>query len=71
MLTLTRRTLDRIVITMPDGTEGYVEVVKIKGDRVLLGFGFPAEVRIDRKEVHEQRKERAAAEKAKWEATVG
>lgn len=51
MLVLSRKKGEQVVI------EGkvIVKVLSVKGDRVQLGFDAPKDVRIDRKEVAEQR----------------
>jgi len=60
MLTLRRKVDEDVVITFP-GTNGPVEVIvrvlDIKGSIIALGFDGPKEVIIDRKEVHERRKQ--------------
>jgi carbon storage regulator len=53
MLVLTRRLGETIVI---DG-EISVTVVAIKGDRIRLGIKAPANVTVDRQEVHARRSE--------------
>jgi carbon storage regulator len=56
MLVLTRRIGEEIVIN--DNIR--VTVVSIDGGKVRLGIAAPPEVRVDRQEVHERRKEFAA-----------
>jgi carbon storage regulator len=56
MLVLTRRIGEEIVIN--DNIR--VTVVSIEGGKVRLGIAAPPEVRVDRQEVHERRKEFAA-----------
>jgi len=51
MLVLTRRLGETIVI---DGNIT-VEVVEIDGNRIKLGVTAPREVRVDRKEIHDER----------------
>ena len=56
MLVLTRRVGEQIVI----GRDIRITVVDVGGNKVRLGVTAPAEVRVDRQEVHEQR--------LKWQA---
>ncbi len=56
MLVLTRREGEVIVI---DGAIR-ITVVGVKGEKVRLGISAPANVRVDRQEVHEQRAQWAA-----------
>ncbi|MBI3463792.1 MAG: carbon storage regulator [Planctomycetes bacterium] len=51
MLVLTRRVGEEIVI----GGEIRVTVVALRGEKVRLGVTAPADVRVDRHEVHERR----------------
>jgi carbon storage regulator len=53
MLVLTRRLGETIVI---DGGIR-VTVLEVKGDRVRLGIVAPADVTVDREEVHQRRRE--------------
>lgn len=53
MLVLTRRVGEQIVI---DGNITVV-VVALQGDRVRLGVEAPADVQVDRLEVHQRRRE--------------
>lgn len=54
MLVLSRRIGEEIII---DGRIT-VTIVEVKGDKVLVGISAPKEVRVDRREVHEQRGKR-------------
>jgi carbon storage regulator len=56
MLVLSRKSGERIAI----GSDIFVTVLEVKGDRVKLGFVGPAEVSIHREEVYA----RMAAEEA-------
>jgi carbon storage regulator len=51
MLVLTRRVGEEIAI----GDDIRVMLVAIKGDKVRLGVTAPADVRVDRMEIHERR----------------
>ncbi len=53
MLVLTRNVGEKIVI------DGHIQVtvVAIKGNKVRIGIEAPADVRVDRQEVHERREE--------------
>ncbi len=53
MLVLTRRVGEEIVI---DGSI-HVSVISIRGNHVRIGISAPPDVRVDRREVHEQRAE--------------
>jgi carbon storage regulator len=53
MLVLSRRVGETLVIDQ----DIEVTVVAVQGDRVRLGIAAPADVRVDRKEVHERRVE--------------
>jgi carbon storage regulator len=57
MLVLTRRIGEEIII------DGHIRVTitAIKGDKVRIGISAPADVRVDREEVHARRQEFAAA----------
>jgi carbon storage regulator len=57
MLVLTRRVGEEIIID----NNIRVTVVSIDGGKVRVGITAPAEVRVDRQEVHERRREFAAA----------
>jgi carbon storage regulator len=56
MLVLTRRIGEEIIID----DRIRVTVVSIDGGKVRLGISAPPEVRVDRQEVHERRREFAA-----------
>jgi carbon storage regulator CsrA len=66
MLVLTRRSGELVVLTLADGSTVAVEVLSIRrgkdGERVRLGLTAPADVRIDRAEVHALRGQADAAE---------
>lgn len=52
MLVLTRKIKDDTIITLPDGQQVLVRVLKIKGNQqVSLGFDAPPNVNIVRAEV--------------------
>lgn len=53
MLVLSRKLAETIII---DGNI-HITVVALKGDRVRLGIAAPADVRVDRAEIHERRAE--------------
>ena len=55
MLALTRRIGEEIVIGEPRNPLGLIRVVEIHGDKVRLSFDFPREVKINRKELAEQK----------------
>lgn len=48
MLVLSRKKSERVFVTLPDGDRVVVAVVKIRGDKVRLGFDAPADVIIAR-----------------------
>jgi carbon storage regulator len=56
MLVLSRRTGESIII---DGRI-VVTVTEIRGDKVRIGVTAPADVRIDRREIHELRQKRSS-----------
>jgi carbon storage regulator len=56
MLVLTRRIGEEIIID----NRIRVTIVSIDGGKVRLGIAAPPEVRVDRQEVHERRREFAA-----------
>lgn len=56
MLVLTRRIGEEIVI---DGNIR-VTITAVKGDKVRIGISAPADIRVDREEVHQRRREFAA-----------
>lgn len=52
MLVLTRNKMEVVVLQDEAGEEiGRVKVVDIRGDKVRLGFEFPASVKVHRSEV--------------------
>lgn len=55
MLALTRRIGEEVVIGDPGEPLGMIRVVEIHGDKVRLSFDFPKEVKINRKELAEQK----------------
>lgn len=60
MLVFTRREGEEVIIGDPSNPLGVVRIASIRGDRVRIAFDFPREIRIDRKEVADNKK--AAAE---------
>lgn len=62
MLVFTRREGEEVIIGDPSNPLGVVRIASIRGDRVRIAFDFPREIRIDRKEVADNKK--AAAESA-------
>jgi carbon storage regulator len=55
MLALTRRPGEEIVIGDPANPIGVIRVVEIHGDKVRLSFDFPREVKINRRELADQK----------------
>ena len=55
-LVLSREPKEAVIITL-DGRECRVTVLEVRGSKVRLGFSAPREVRIDREEVAERRKD--------------
>jgi carbon storage regulator CsrA len=55
MLVLTRRHGERIIVTLPDGTEIRLTVVRITGSTVRLGFDAPDDFKITRSETEQER----------------
>jgi carbon storage regulator CsrA len=55
MLALTRRVGEEVVIGDPRDPIGLIRVVEIHRDKVRLSFDFPREVKINRKELAEQK----------------
>ncbi len=53
MLVLTRKVGEEIII---DGRIR-ITVTQVKGDKVRIGITAPPEVRVDRQEIHERRRE--------------
>jgi carbon storage regulator len=62
MLALTRRVGEEVVIGDPRNPLGMIRVVEIHGDKVRLSFDFPREVKINRKELAEQKARQGAIE---------
>ena len=52
MLVLSRKRDEQVTCVLPDGRELSVTVVDIRGDKVRLGFTAPADVAVNRHEVH-------------------
>ena len=67
MLALTRRVGEEVVIGDPQSPLGILRVVEIHGDKVRLSFDFPKEVKINRRELAEQ-KAKQAREQAREQA---
>lgn len=55
MLALTRRPGEEIVIGDPANPLGVIRIVEIHGDKVRLSFDFPREVKINRRELADQK----------------
>lgn len=55
MLALTRRPGEEIVIGDPANPLGVLRVVEIHGDKVRLSFDFPRDVKINRRELADQK----------------
>ncbi len=55
MLALTRRINEEIVIGDPANPLGVIRVVAVHGDKVRLSFDFPREVKINRRELADQK----------------
>mgnify|MGYP001142001812 CR=1 FL=1 len=55
MLALTRRPGEEIVIGDPANPMGVIRIVDIHGDKVRLSFDFPLDVKINRRELAEQK----------------
>lgn len=56
MLALTRRINEEVVIGDPDNPLGVIRVVSVHGDKVRLSFDFPRDVKINRRELADQKK---------------
>jgi len=54
MLIITRREGEEVVIGDPANPIGIVRIAAVKGDRVRIGFAFPREVEVHRREVADQ-----------------
>ena len=67
MLALTRRVGEEVVSGDPQSPLGILRVVEIHGDKVRLSFDFPKEVKINRRELAEQ-KAKQAREQAREQA---
>lgn len=57
MLALTRRVGEEIVIGDPDKPLGLIRVVEVHGDKVRLGFDFPRDTPINRRELADQKQQ--------------
>ena len=55
MLALTRRIGEEIVIGDPANPLGVIRVVAVHGDKVRLSFDFPRDVKINRRELADQK----------------
>lgn len=64
MLALTRRVGEEVVIGDPQSPLGILRVVEIHGDKVRLSFDFPREVKINRRELAEQKAKQAREQEA-------
>ena len=62
MLALTRRIGEEVVIGDPKSPMGVIRIVEIHGDKVRLSFDFPREVKINRRELAEQKARQAQEE---------
>lgn len=69
MLYLTRKVGESVIIN--DNIE--VTVIEVRGKSIKLGFTFPPEATVLRREIHEriQAENRAALEAAQWVSTLG
>lgn len=61
MLVLARKQNETIVITTPAGDVIEIVVVELRGDKVRLGVHAPVTIRVDRKEIHDIRKQEQAS----------
>jgi carbon storage regulator CsrA len=61
MLALTRRVNEEVVIGDPSNPIGIIRIVAVHGDKVRLAFDFPREVKINRRELAEQKAKDADA----------
>jgi len=59
MLVLSRKKNESVIITLPDGREIVVVVVEIDRGKIRLGFQADADVKIDRRELYEEKKARS------------
>lgn len=55
MLALTRRIGEEIVIGDPANPLGVIRIVAVHGDKVRLSFDFPRDVKINRRELADQK----------------
>ena len=74
MLALIRRVNEEIVIGDPAKPLGVIRVVSVHGDKVRLSFDFPRDVKINRRELAELKKQMTSEdespekEEASWHA---
>ncbi|MEX0672684.1 MAG: carbon storage regulator [Candidatus Paceibacterota bacterium] len=61
MLALTRRVGEEIVVGDPRNPIGVIRVVEVHGDKVRLGFDFPKDVEINRRELAEAKRREGVA----------
>ena len=73
MLALTRRPGEEIVIGDPANPLGVIRIVDIHSDKVRLSFDFPREIKINRRELADQKakQQQAADATATPSATAG
>ena len=55
MLALTRRPGEEVVIGDPSNPLGVIRVVDVHSDKVRLSFDFPREIKINRRELADQK----------------
>ncbi len=60
VLCLGRRPGESVVVTLPDGRTLSVTVASVRGVKVGLAFDAPPDVRVDRREVWDQKQSNAA-----------
>jgi sRNA-binding carbon storage regulator CsrA len=65
MLVLAMQKEERILISLPDGREVWLQIVQIDHGRVRIGFAAPRDIVIDRETVVRQKRNRIANEEAK------
>lgn len=51
MLSLPRRSGERLIVQLPDGRTMWLQVASVKGGEVRFWIDAPADVRIDREEI--------------------
>lgn len=64
MLALTRRINEEVVIGDPDNPLGVIRVVSVHGDKVRLSFDFPRDIKINRRELADLKKQFTEGEAA-------